>query len=87
MKNTVVDEHNPKKLAGTTSQRRLGIGSGTVREIAAPTVIDARWKLSITFLCGIFTNFLETVRPVQPSNENFISDLVMRICRSNLDPR
>jgi hypothetical protein len=66
-------------LAGTTSQRRLGIGSGTVREIAVPTVIDARWKLSITFLCGFFRNFLETVWPMQPSKEDLISGLVMRI--------
>src|ERR1700738_694571 len=25
------------------------------------------WRLSITFLCGFFTHFLETVRPMQPS--------------------
>jgi len=58
-----------RNLAGTTSQRRLVILCGTVREIVAPTVVDARLEPVDYVFVRIFTNVFETVRPMQPSKE------------------
>jgi hypothetical protein len=48
-------------LAGTTSQRRLGIGSGIVGEIIAPTAIDVAVTLDEYVVSKIFANVFETV--------------------------
>jgi hypothetical protein len=52
MKNTAID--GARNLAGTTSQRRLGIGSGIVKEIVAPTAIDVSVTLDEYVRCKIF---------------------------------
>jgi hypothetical protein len=52
MKNTAM--YLTRNMAGTTSQRRLGIGSGTVREIVVPTPIDVTVTLDEYVLCKIF---------------------------------
>jgi hypothetical protein len=57
-------------LAGTTSQRRLGIGSGIVGEIIAPTAIDVAVTLDEYVVSKIFANVFETVQSTPPSKED-----------------
>jgi hypothetical protein len=70
-KNTAIVGHNPK-LSGARHSTPSGISSGTVKRDCrahCDTMIGGAYR--VTFLCGFFTNFLETVRPVQPSKGKF----------------
>jgi hypothetical protein len=52
----------PSELGGRDdSQRGPSLLEADVKEIVAPTSIDASESLLITFLCRFFLNFLETV--------------------------
>jgi hypothetical protein len=70
MKNTAIDGGDPKP-AGHGISTPSGIESGTVGEIVAPTVIDARWVPVDYVFVRIFTNCFETARPMQPSKGEF----------------
>lgn len=74
MKHTAIDGDDPK-LAGHGISTPSGIESGTVGEIVAPTVIDARWVPVDYVFVRIFTNCFETAGPCSRPRENFVGRL------------